>query len=46
MCLYAWPIGSGMIRRCGVVGVDEAVLEKVCPVGQALKSHMFKLCPV
>jgi hypothetical protein len=31
MCLNAWLIGSGTIRRCGHVGVDVALLEWVWP---------------
>jgi hypothetical protein len=27
---YAWPIGSGTIRRCGLVEVGVALLEEVC----------------
>ena len=29
MCLNAWSMGSGTIRRCGLVGVDVALLEEV-----------------
>ena len=32
ICLNAWPIRSGTIRRCGLVGVDVA-LEKLCHCG-------------
>ena len=28
--LNAWPIGIGTIRRCGLVGVDVALLGKMC----------------
>jgi hypothetical protein len=24
---YAWPTGSGSIKRCGLVGIGEALLE-------------------
>ena len=30
ICLNAWLIGSGPIRRCGLVGVDVAFLEAEC----------------
>ena len=30
MCLHAWPIGSGTIRKCGLIGVGMALLEEVC----------------
>ena len=30
MCLNAWPIRSGTIRKCGLVGVGVALLEEVC----------------
>ena len=46
MCLNAWPIGSGTIRRCGLVGVGVALMEKVCHCGFALRSAMLKLCLV
>jgi hypothetical protein len=29
MCLNAWPIGSGTIRRCGLIGVGMVLLEEV-----------------
>ena len=28
MCENAWPIGSGTIRRCGVIGVNMTLLKK------------------
>ena len=28
MCLNAWPIGSGTIRRCDLVGAGMALLEE------------------
>jgi hypothetical protein len=30
MCLNVWLLGSGTIRRCGLVGVGVALLEEVC----------------
>jgi hypothetical protein len=27
---YAWPKGSGIIRRCGLVGIGVALIEEVC----------------
>ena len=27
---YAWPMGSGIIRRCGLVEIGVALLEEVC----------------
>jgi hypothetical protein len=29
MCFNAWPMGSGIIWRCGLVGVGVALLEEV-----------------
>ena len=47
VCLYAWPTGSGTIRRCGLGRVGVASLKDVCRCGgQALRSHMLKLCPM
>ena len=46
MCLNVWPIESHSIRRCGLVRVGVALLEKVCHCGSALlRFPMFKLCP-
>ena len=36
MCVNAWPMGSGTIRRCGFVGVCVALLEEVCHCGGRL----------
>jgi hypothetical protein len=30
MCLNPWPIGSGTIRKYGLVGVEMDFLEEVC----------------
>ena len=30
MGLNAWSIGSGTVRRCGLVGVGVALLEEMC----------------
>lgn len=30
MCLNAWPMGTGTIRCCSLVGVDVFLLEEVC----------------
>ena len=35
MCLGAWPMGSGSIRRCGL-GVGVALLEELCHCGGGL----------
>jgi hypothetical protein len=32
----AWPIGSGTIRRCGLVAVGVVLLEEVCHCGGEL----------
>ena len=40
ICLNAWPIESGTIRRCALVERNVSLL------GQALMSHVLKLCPV
>jgi hypothetical protein len=32
-CLNAWPIGSGTIKRCGIVGETVILLEEVCHCG-------------
>ena len=37
MCVNAWPMGSGTIRRCDLVGGT------VLLWGWALRSHMVKL---
>lgn len=36
MCLKVWLIGSGLFRRCGLVGVGVALSEEVCHRGWAL----------
>jgi hypothetical protein len=41
VCLNAWLIGSGTIRRCSLVEIGVAFLEKF--VTQVLRSPMFKL---
>jgi hypothetical protein len=33
LCLNAWPIGSGNIRKCGLAGIDVVLLEEVCHYG-------------
>jgi hypothetical protein len=33
MCSNAWPIGSGTISGCGLVGVGVALLKKVLGAG-------------
>lgn len=30
MCLNIWSIGSSIIERCGLAGIDVALLEEVC----------------
>ena len=32
-CLNAWPIASGTIRRCGLVGIGMVLMEKLCHCG-------------
>ena len=42
-----WPIGSGIIRRCGLIGVDVALLEEVCHCGAgALRSPSAQAPPI
>ena len=42
MCLNAWPMGSGTIRRCGLIGGGMTFLEEVCHCrGRVLRSHMY-----
>jgi hypothetical protein len=36
MYLNAWPIGSGTILKCDLVGVGVALLEEVCHCGGRL----------
>jgi hypothetical protein len=36
MCLNAWPIERDTVRSYGLVGVDVALLEKVCHCGGSL----------
>ena len=36
MCLNAWPIGSGTIRRCGLMGISVVLLEEVCQCGDGV----------
>ena len=43
MCLNAWPIGSGTIRKCCLAGVGVALLEKVSLWRQALRSQVLSL---
>ena len=33
---YAWPIGSGIARRCDLFGVGVAMLDEVCHCGGGL----------
>lgn len=42
ICLNAWPIGSGAIRRCDLVGAGVAFLEEVCHF-QASKAPVSSL---
>jgi hypothetical protein len=30
ICVNGWPIGSGTIRRCGLVEIGVVTLEEVC----------------
>jgi hypothetical protein len=41
MCLNTWPMGSGIIRRCGLVEVGVAWLEEV-PRGWTWRSQKLK----
>ena len=43
MCLSAWTIGSGTVRRCGLLRVDVALLEEACHWGWDF--IMFKAGP-
>ena len=38
LCLNVWFIGSGTVRRCGLVGVARTLLEEVCRGGGGLWS--------
>jgi hypothetical protein len=40
------PIGSGTLRRCGLMGVGVALLEEVCHWGWALRFQILKPSPV
>jgi hypothetical protein len=47
MCLNAWPMGSGTIRRCGLIGGGVALLAKYVTVRQGFEViYMLKLWPV
>ena len=38
---YAWPVGSGTIRRYGLIGGSVALLEEMCHRGGGvLRSHI------
>jgi hypothetical protein len=41
--LDAWPIGSGTIRRCGLVGVGVTLFDEVCHCGWTMRFQMLKL---
>jgi hypothetical protein len=41
MGLNACPIGSGTIRRYGLVEVGVALLEEVCHCGGRLRDHIY-----
>jgi hypothetical protein len=44
---YAWSMGSGTIRKCGLAGIGVALLEKVCHcVGRLEGLLVLELCPV
>ena len=36
------PIGSDTIRKCGLVGVQVALMGEMCHLGWALRSQMLK----
>ena len=41
MCSNAWLVGSGTIRRCGLVGVGVPLLEEICHCGGRLQGLIF-----
>ena len=44
--LNSWPIGSGTIKRCDLVGIGMALLKKCVTVGVGIAISMLKLYPV
>ena len=47
MCVNAWPVGSGTIRRCGIAGVSVALLRTSVTVGVGLEVfYMLRLLPI
>ena len=47
ICLNAWPIGSGAVRRCDLVGKAMALMMEVCHCGGRPGSLICsKPCPV
>ena len=44
-CLNAWPIGSGTIRRCGLVGQSVALLEEGCHCGAGFEVSYAQAMP-
>lgn len=38
-------VGSGIIRKCGLGGVDVALVEEVCHWGWALRAQMLPVNP-
>jgi hypothetical protein len=40
---YAWPMGNGIIRTCGLVGVCVALLEEMHHCGVGLKVCLLVL---
>ena len=39
---YAWPMGSGTIRKCGLNGGNVALLEEVCySEGRVIRYHIY-----
>ena len=44
---YAWPVVYDTIRKCGLVGIDGALLEEVCHcVDMVWDLLLLKFCPV
>lgn len=46
ICLNAWPLGSGTVRRCGLSGVSVALLENHVTLGVGFEVSMLKVGPV
>jgi len=43
--VWAWPLGSGSIRRCGLIGADVILLEEVCHYGAGFEASYAQATP-